>query len=281
MLANTRQGYPVPQGQPQAGSFRALRRRCVGVNVIAVRDRLPPSARVAAMGAPFQGVTYGSAQPARTGVIGSRGSDPAPNTSDGLKIDRHWSAAKLRRSHVWSTPAPGTGCEIDGMSWRPKIVGAPAAGRQNRGVNFDQDDPAQPVLEHDDCFHPNGIDVDRWSDTMFFPVVMISESGQTVLDDMDAFAKHLTDLASAGRAFGVHGIRTRILSNIQTSEDVAIISSIRDRIDGDGEVIGSASITWLLVRDQGHWKINQIHFNDGRLDPSIVAYMESRAGDKE
>ena len=64
--------------------------------------------------------------------------------------------------------------------------------------------------------------------------------------------------------------KARIL-RYQNSDDVAILGSIRDRLASDGKVIGSTSVTWIVVHDGESWKINQIQFNDSRLDPSIVA----------
>ena len=61
-----------------------------------------------------------------------------------------------------------------------------------------------------------------------------------------------------------------IVSDIGVSTTEKIISSIRDRLSKE-KVIGSSSITWGLLRVGGTWKINQILFNDGVYNPSIVA----------
>ena len=126
------------------------------------------------------------------------------------------------------------------------------------------------VLLQDACLDESGIDYARWQTTVFLPLTLLSDGKLFVLDTPEAFVAHLKALEKKAFELGVTALKTRILSHVQPSADMAIISSIRDRLSKD-KVIGSSSITWGLLRVGGTWKINQILFNDGVYNPSIVA----------
>ncbi|MEM7742596.1 MAG: hypothetical protein AAF409_02700 [Pseudomonadota bacterium] len=142
--------------------------------------------------------------------------------------------------------------------------------------------PAEVVLEQDHCIGPDHLDIARWTATVFFPLVMVSSTGTLAIDDAEAFAAHLEELRdTAGRGRGMAGFRTRITSEITPAENIAIVGSYRDHVDAAGDVITSSSITWSLIRSGGAWKINQIHFNDARQDPSVVSDICRAKGERE
>lgn len=140
-------------------------------------------------------------------------------------------------------------------------------------------DPVAVVMEQDACLLPDGVDIPRWTRTVFLPLTMITERGQMVIETEEQFVEHLGEIFRTAQSIGATGLRTEILSNIRPSEDIAIIGSIRHRVGERDRVLGSASITWQLIRVSGSWKISQIHFNDTRLDPSIVAQTVAMQGD--
>lgn len=123
------------------------------------------------------------------------------------------------------------------------------------------------------------IDYCRWTDTIFFPLTMHCDGTTLVVHDRDAFREHLQDLECMAIEMGAATIRTRILSHLRPVEEMAIISSVRDRLSADDTVLGSASMTWSVIRVGDEWKINQIHFNDDRYDLSVVAHMLRKSGE--
>lgn len=154
------------------------------------------------------------------------------------------------------------------MILRRTETGAPAPPRD---VSIGHS-PAEVVLVQDWCIGPDLLDIARWTETVFFPLVMVSGTGTMVIDDEEQFAAHLRDLRDAARRNrGMVGFRTRITSEERPAENMAVVGSFRDHLDIAGEVISSASITWALIRVGGAWRINQIHFNDARQDPSVVS----------
>jgi len=138
-------------------------------------------------------------------------------------------------------------------------------------LHDDYTDPVGVVLIQDACISDAGIDLERWTKTVFLPLTMSSDGNLFTVEDEPGFHEHLKMLEKKAKDLGVTKLRTRVLSHIQPSDEMAIVSSIRDRVSGDGTVIGSSSITWTLMSLQGAWKINQILFNDAIYDPSIVA----------
>lgn len=135
----------------------------------------------------------------------------------------------------------------------------------------DYADPVGVVLLQDACLSEAGIDCERWTKTVFFPLTMSSDGNLFTIETEACFHEHLKMLEKKACQLGVVALRTRILSHIQPSEDMSIISSIRDRLGKDGRVIGSSSITWTLISVDGAWQISQILFNEGVYDPSVVS----------
>lgn len=131
--------------------------------------------------------------------------------------------------------------------------------------------PAETVLAQDQCFRSDGVDVDTWRDTVFFPLFMVSCAGTVVIADGPAFADHLRELHGMGLDRGMTGIRTRILSEITPAPRMALVRSLRDHIGAGDSILTTASITWTLIQVANEWRINQIHFNDSRQDPSVVS----------
>ncbi len=138
-------------------------------------------------------------------------------------------------------------------------------------IDDDYTDPVGVVLIQDACMSEAGIDFVRWSKTVFLPLTMSSDGNLFSVEDEPGFHEHLKMLESKATALGVTALRTRVMSHIRPSEDMAIVSSIRDRMSKDGGIVGSSSITWTLISLNGAWKISQILFNDAIYDPSIVA----------
>jgi len=138
-------------------------------------------------------------------------------------------------------------------------------------VDDDYSDPVGVVLIQDACMSEAGIDFARWTKTVFLPLTMSSDGNLFTVEDEPGFHDHLSMLSKKALDLGVTKLRTRVLSHIQPSDEMAIVSSIRDRMAGDGKIIGSSSITWTLMSLNGAWKINQILFNDAVYDPSVVA----------
>lgn len=138
-------------------------------------------------------------------------------------------------------------------------------------IDDDYSDPVGVVLIQDTCMSETGIDVERWTKTLFLPLTMSSDGNLFTVENEPELHEHMKMLEKKAKDLGVTTLRTRVLSHIQPSDEMAIVSSIRDRIAGDGAIIGSSSITWSLMSLQGAWKINQIMFNDAIYDPSVVA----------
>lgn len=132
-------------------------------------------------------------------------------------------------------------------------------------------DPVAVVLEQDECVSERGIDYSRWTETVFIPLTLVADGRFIPIDSDDALIEHLRALERKARELGITALRTEILSLNQRSEGLAIIRSIRHRLSATGHVIGSSSMTWSLIRLGTGWKINQIHFNDSTLNPSVVA----------
>ena len=143
----------------------------------------------------------------------------------------------------------------------------------------DNDDPASAVLAQDACYGAESIDYDRWEQTVFFPLTLLYEGRQTIIEDPAAFRSHLEELEGLGRARGIAGLRTRILSHIQPGDEIAVLSSVRDHLSAEGETVSSTSMTWTVIRTGEGWKINQIHFNDMRYDPSVTTEHLKSKGD--
>ena len=150
---------------------------------------------------------------------------------------------------------------------RSQVCGwAPMVGRVD-----DFSDPVGVVLIQDECLTEAGIDYDRWTSTVFLPLTLSSDGNLFAVEDEAAFRNHLRLLGERAKELGVTQLRTRILSHIQPNEGMSIVSSIRDRLASDGGIIGSSSITWTLLLQNGNWQINQILFNEGTYDPSVVS----------
>ena len=136
--------------------------------------------------------------------------------------------------------------------------------------SFDQD-PASVVLTQDLCLHADRMDYDLWTSTVFLPLVLVCDGNPIVIQNEEAFRAHLDDLFAVARQRGIAGLRTKILSTVQPGDDIAILTSIRDHLSATGQVLTSTSMTWTTIRTDGTWRINQIHFNDSRYDPSVTA----------
>lgn len=145
----------------------------------------------------------------------------------------------------------------------------------------DLSDPAAVVLAHDRFVSADGIDAKAWGRTVFLPLVMLHQGGTEIVDSLDGFVDHMERVWETARAQGIAGLKTRILSHVQPREDMAILSTFRDRLDAMGNVMASTSITWTVIRTHLGWKINQIHFNDARFDPSIVTQLSEGGHGRE
>lgn len=100
---------------------------------------------------------------------------------------------------------------------------------------------------------------------------MILTNGKTVLlPDRETAVAELEVLGKTARDMGIAALRTRILSHVQPAPDLSILCSIRDRLDADGEVMASTSMTWTLMLLGEDWKITQIIFEENALDHSVT-----------
>ena len=154
---------------------------------------------------------------------------------------------------------------------------------EDQGISapWDELDPAAVVVAHDGFVSADGIDAEAWGQTVFLPLVMLHQGGTEVVEDRDEFIAHMERLWQKARQHGIAGLRTRILSHVQPRDDMAILSTFRDRLDARGNVMASTSITWTVLRTPGGWKINQIHFNDARFDPSLVTQVSEGGRGRE
>lgn len=131
-------------------------------------------------------------------------------------------------------------------------------------------DPIEVVLRQDHAFGPEIMDVDLWLSTLFFPLVMLSNEDTVLVETRGDAVRWLNAVGRAVRATGVVGIRTRILSNFLVEEDLAMVSTLRDRIGADGGVMASTSITWTITRLGPDWKARSLLFDERRADPSVT-----------
>ena len=124
------------------------------------------------------------------------------------------------------------------------------------------------------------IDTDLWLTTLFLPLIMLTDGKTILIKDADMAASELAKLGKAAREMGVAALRTRILSHLQPAPDLSILSSIRDRLDAEGKLIASTSMTWTLMQIGDEWKITQILFDENVFDRSVTGLVQ-RAFDKE
>ncbi|MEM1299569.1 MAG: hypothetical protein AAGH68_09845 [Pseudomonadota bacterium] len=142
-------------------------------------------------------------------------------------------------------------------------------------------DPAATVLVHDACIGPGWLDIPRWTETIFFPLALLSGGGAIVIDDAEECAEHLRTLQDTARLRGAVGLRTRIITQSLPAPNMALVSSQRDHVNEAGTVVSTTSITWSLILTPDGWRINQIHFNDARNDPSVVSEILRDSGGVE
>ena len=132
-------------------------------------------------------------------------------------------------------------------------------------------EPADPITAQDSCFSEAGLDVVRWSRTVFLPLTLFGDGRSFALDDEQALTGHLRALESKAIQLGVTRLRTEIISHSMPVPNMAIVSTLRERLSNNGTVLGTVSMTWTVIRSEGSWKINQILFNDSVRDPSVTA----------
>ena len=142
-------------------------------------------------------------------------------------------------------------------------------------------DPGATVLAQDACVGAGGLDIPRWTATVFFPLTMISTNGTMVIDHAEGFAEHLTRLSEFMQRRGAVSLRTHITGQSQPADNMAIVTSLREHLNTASHVVTTSSITWSLILTPSGWRINQIHFNDARNDPSVVSEMLRDKGDTE
>ena len=137
-------------------------------------------------------------------------------------------------------------------------------------------DPVTVVLTQDEAFRGGNIDTELWITTLFFPLIMLVDGHPVSIQDPETATSHLRKLGQAARELGVAALRTRILSHVQPAPDLSILCSIRDRLDQDGTVLASTSMTWTLMQVGTDWKITQILFDENRFDRSVTNLMRRR-----
>ncbi len=130
-------------------------------------------------------------------------------------------------------------------------------------------DSVDVVLRQDEAFGPERIDYDLWMTTLDFPMIMISGDDQAVVPNRSAAEAYLVEVERAVRRDGVRAFRTRILSHIQPTPDMSIISSMRDLLNRDGGVLATSIMTFTLKKIGGEWKITQLFFDDSIYDLKV------------
>ncbi|MEL6963537.1 MAG: hypothetical protein AAFO01_12320 [Pseudomonadota bacterium] len=106
---------------------------------------------------------------------------------------------------------------------------------------------------------------------MFLPLTLVGGGRTFVLHDRAALIEHLKALEQKGQELSIAKLRTQILSSRDEVDGVTVIDSFRERLSADGTILGTVSMTWTVIRAGCGWKVSQIHFNDSRSDPSVVA----------
>ncbi|MEM6933638.1 MAG: hypothetical protein AAF526_08615 [Pseudomonadota bacterium] len=132
-------------------------------------------------------------------------------------------------------------------------------------------DAVAAVLEQDLCLQDGSIDVERWSTTVFLPLTMVAGGRTFAICDQTALCEHLRALERKSRELRIASFRTNVKTVLQASDDMSIISVVRERLRKDGVALGKSSITFSILRVEEEWLINQVMFNDSRHDPSVVA----------
>ncbi|MEM9735106.1 MAG: hypothetical protein AAF908_00675, partial [Pseudomonadota bacterium] len=66
------------------------------------------------------------------------------------------------------------------------------------------------MLLQDQCFHPDGVDYDRWASTVFLPLLVMSEESTFTLATREDFIEHLRELEEKGREIGTAALQTQI-----------------------------------------------------------------------
>lgn len=129
--------------------------------------------------------------------------------------------------------------------------------------------PSEVVRLHDTAYGPTDIDYAAWIETLTFPFTMISRAGDEVFDGPEAIERQLRGLDQVARSDGIIGLRTRILSEVEITDGIAIVTSHRDRLARSGPsegVLGTTPITFTLVKTDDGWKINRIFFDGHRYE---------------
>lgn len=140
-----------------------------------------------------------------------------------------------------------------------------------RALASDLFNPAAVVLAHDRFFGAEETDCTAWSETIFYPMTIISECGVRVIEDAAMLESLLLELSAAARAAGIVQLRTEVVSQHRSAEDMSILTTRRSRLDREGTPLAISSVTWVVIWVDGAWKINQAHFNDTRHDLSVVS----------
>lgn len=126
------------------------------------------------------------------------------------------------------------------------------------------------MLRQDVAFRSGDIDVELWLSTLFLPLVMLTNGRTVLIPDRESAVGEFNLLGKAAQDMGIAALRTRILSHVQPASDLSILCSIRDRLDGDGQILASTSMTWTLMLMGDEWKITQILFDENVFDRSVT-----------
>ena len=151
------------------------------------------------------------------------------------------------------------------------------SGRELEGCK----DTIDVILRQDKAFGPIEIDLDLWLTTHHYPAVVVTNSFSRVIEDPEKTRRDLRKMDAVARAQGTVSLKTRILSHLQPTEDTSIVCSIRDRLDADGNIIASVSLTWVLMREDGIWKIRTTHVDDGAYSESAMTWIMRNEGEDE
>ena len=123
-------------------------------------------------------------------------------------------------------------------------------------------DPVDVILMQDRAFGPDRIDIDLWLRSLHDPVRLVRDGdAKGLVLDYAGVIEELLRTEKAARKDGIVKLRTRILTHLQPTEDLAIIASHRDRLSAQNVVLGTTSMTWTLTRPDGIWRISQIFFD--------------------
>ena len=123
---------------------------------------------------------------------------------------------------------------------------------------LDESDVTQVLQRQDASYGFWATDENLWLSTVQFPFTERTGEHIQIIETHEALYNSLDPLERRLRGEGVRRLRTISYTNIPVSDNVAILTCHRHRIDGDGHSIGYCPYVWVLSRSTGRWLAREV-----------------------